>query len=128
LGNVASYSDTGLTASTAYRYTVQACDAAGNCSAQSPAATATTMTEPIFILSSDCLFNWAERTYPNWFAPVPAISTTLAQYYYRYYAQTNAYLGTSSADNHVYYVGPLSNNSLLDVGALSGWLSTAGCQ
>ncbi len=36
------YSDTGLTASTAYSYTVSACDAAGNCSAQSGAVTAQT--------------------------------------------------------------------------------------
>ncbi|MES1983068.1 MAG: fibronectin type III domain-containing protein [Pseudomonadota bacterium] len=37
-----SYSDTGLTAGTEYRYTVSACDAAGNCSAQSSAVVATT--------------------------------------------------------------------------------------
>jgi YVTN family beta-propeller protein len=86
------------------------------------------LTVPAFNSQSDCLFNWAERIYPNLFAPMGAISNTLAPYYYRYYPQTNAYLGTSSADNHVYYIGPLSNNSLLDVGALSPWLSMAGCQ
>ncbi|MBI3044835.1 MAG: fibronectin type III domain-containing protein [Betaproteobacteria bacterium] len=37
-----AYSDTGLTSATAYSYTVSACDAAGNCSAQSNTATATT--------------------------------------------------------------------------------------
>ncbi|MBI5936211.1 MAG: hypothetical protein HY850_00005, partial [Betaproteobacteria bacterium] len=42
LGNVTSHSDTGLTAGTAYSYTVSACDAAGNCSAQSTSASATT--------------------------------------------------------------------------------------
>ncbi len=36
------YSDTGLAASTAYSYTVAACDAAGNCSAQSGAVNAQT--------------------------------------------------------------------------------------
>jgi hypothetical protein len=83
---------------------------------------------PIFISLSDCLFNWAESNYPSFFAPAGAMSNTLAPYYYRYYSQTNAYLGTSSADNHLYYLGPLSSNSILDVGALSSWLSTAGCQ
>jgi len=42
LGNVTSYSDTGLTAGTTYSYTVAACDAAGNCSLQSAPTTATT--------------------------------------------------------------------------------------
>jgi chitodextrinase len=46
LGNVTSYSDIGLTASTTYSYTVSACDAAGNCSAQSTAASATTPALP----------------------------------------------------------------------------------
>ncbi len=47
LGNVTSYSSTGLTPSTSYSYTVAACDAAGNCSAQSSAATATTLADAI---------------------------------------------------------------------------------
>lgn len=77
--------------------------------------------------NADCLFNWAERTYPTLFAPAAA-SATFAPYYYRYYSLTNAYLGTSSVDNHVYYVGSISSNALLDVGALSTWLVSAGCQ
>jgi len=85
------------------------------------------ITVPAFNSQSDCLFNWAEITYASFFAPAGAVSNTLAPYYYRYYPQTNAYLGTSSADNHVYYIGPLSNNSILDVGAMSPLLSTAGC-
>ena len=42
LGNINSYSNSGLTPSTTYSYTVSACDAAGNCSAQSSAVSATT--------------------------------------------------------------------------------------
>jgi len=42
LGNVTSYQSTGLSPSTTYSYTVQARDAEGNASAQSPAAIATT--------------------------------------------------------------------------------------
>jgi fibronectin type 3 domain-containing protein len=41
-----AYSDTGLTAFTAYRYTVDALDAAGNASAQSAVATASTLQLP----------------------------------------------------------------------------------
>ena len=39
-----AFGDAGLTAGTAYSYTVAACDAAGNCSAQSAAVAATTLT------------------------------------------------------------------------------------
>ncbi len=85
-------------------------------------------TVPAFISQSDCLFDWAEITYPSLFAPMGAISNTRAPYYYRYYPQTNAYLGTSFADNRVYYLGPASSNSILDAGASSDWLSTADCQ
>jgi chitodextrinase len=42
LGNVTSYQNTGLTASTAYSYTVRALDAAGNVSPHSASASATT--------------------------------------------------------------------------------------
>jgi chitodextrinase len=42
LGAVTAYQDTGLSASTSYSYTVQAVDAAGNASAQSASASATT--------------------------------------------------------------------------------------
>lgn len=76
---------------------------------------------------SDCLFNWAERTYPNLFAPAGATANTSAPYYYRYYPQTRTYLATSSADNHLYYLGPISNNVISDVGAISVWLNTANC-
>jgi chitodextrinase len=42
-----SYSDTGLSASTSYSYTVAAYDAAGNTSAQSSSASATTQSAPV---------------------------------------------------------------------------------
>lgn len=46
LGNVAGFSDTGLSASTDYAYAVAACDAAGNCSAQGATASARTQGIP----------------------------------------------------------------------------------
>jgi hypothetical protein len=81
-----------------------------------------------FFSQADCLFNWAERNYPSLFDPLGAMSNTFVPYYYRYYSQTNTYLATSSADNHLYYLGPLSNNLVFDLGALSGWLTAAICQ
>jgi uncharacterized membrane protein len=82
------------------------------------------------ITSIDCLFNWAESNYPNLFAPANATTenwnTALYQYNYRYYSATNAYLGISSLDNHVYYIGP--DGILRDEGLVSYWLSKAGCK
>ncbi|HEY5291241.1 MAG TPA: fibronectin type III domain-containing protein, partial [Burkholderiales bacterium] len=46
LAAVTAYSDTGLTPSTLYSYTVQACDAASNCSAQSSPVSVTTQAIP----------------------------------------------------------------------------------
>lgn len=74
---------------------------------------------------SDCLFNWAETNYPQLFSPAGATSQTLSPYYYRFYQNTHAYLGVSSANSHVYYLDP--NGKMQDVGQLSTWLTAAGC-
>jgi serine protease len=76
---------------------------------------------------ADCVFNWAERIYPQYFAPSGTASTTSTPYYYRYYPERRNYLATSSADNHVWVMGPISGNNLLDVGPIAGFLTTAGC-
>ncbi len=130
VGNVTSIGNTGLAAGTVYSYTVAACDAAGNCSSQSAAASASAQSA---LLSSpnalaDCLFTWAESNYASLFAPRGAQSATLSPYYYRYYSQTNSYVGVSAADNHVYYLGPASGNAILDAGAAATWYAQAGCR
>jgi len=76
--------------------------------------------------SRDCLFDWAETNYPSLFSPSGGNTGWFSPYYYRYYKNTNSYVGVSAVDNHVYYLGP--DGALLDVGDLSGWLKTAGCQ
>lgn len=74
----------------------------------------------------ECLLNWAEDVYPSLFSPSGAISQFQSPYTYRYYSYTSSYVGVSSFNNHVYYLGP--DGVLLDVGDLSGWLTTASCQ
>jgi chitodextrinase len=59
LGNVTTYQDTGLTASTTYSYTVDALDAAGNASGQSTSASATTLAANTATLA------WDAVTYPT---------------------------------------------------------------
>ena len=77
--------------------------------------------------AADCLFNWAERTVPQYFAPAGAASVTLTPYYYRYYTGTKNYLATSSADNHIWVLGLSFGSSPLDVGPMTSFTTMAGC-
>lgn len=79
------------------------------------------------VAGADCLFGWAERGYPDWFAPANTASQTLAGYYLRHYAATDAYLGLR--DGRVYYHGPLTGYAFppADLGSLDDWLATANC-
>lgn len=112
------YSDKNLSASTAYSYGVMACDAAGNCSAPSVSATATTQQ------SSDCLFDWAETSFPEYFAPRTQ-SQSAAPYYGRVYPPSTI---LAIAFGKLYYLGPVSSNTILDLGDVLSWYTTSGCQ
>ncbi len=76
---------------------------------------------------SDCLFDWAEKNYPDLFSPASGkeSSQSFSPYYFRHYADQNAYLGISSKDNHIYYLPP--NGVLQDVGYAYSLLEQAGC-
>jgi hypothetical protein len=78
--------------------------------------------------SIECLLNWAEAAYSNLLSPAGAITQFQSPYTYRYYRNTNSYVGVSSINNHVYYLGPGGVEPGEDVGDLSGWLTTASCQ
>ncbi|NOT83761.1 MAG: PEP-CTERM sorting domain-containing protein [Methylococcaceae bacterium] len=82
-----------------------------------------TSTDPTPIVN--CLLNWAERNYSNYFSPTGNATQTLAPYLYRYYPNNNAYLGVSANDQHVYY---LSYGTMQDVGPASYWYGQAKCQ
>lgn len=76
---------------------------------------------------SNRVFNWAEQTYGQFFAPAVAPSASYGIYYYRYYPTTNSYLGSylDSVSNsaRTVYLGP--DGKLLDVGLLSGYTAQA---
>jgi hypothetical protein len=76
---------------------------------------------------SDCLFGWGETLYPWLFVPRAPASQSYAPYYYRYYPQTNAYLGISTSNNHLYYLGQMSGRELLDLGDATPWYDASGC-
>lgn len=77
---------------------------------------------------ANCLFDWAERNFSDYFKPAGPVAATAGDYYYRFYSGTQAALATNSADNSLYYLGPLTGNTVTKLGALPGWLSQAGCQ
>jgi len=76
---------------------------------------------------SDCLFNWAERSFTDLFRPAGARSAVFQQYYFRYYPATANYVAVSSTDNHIWLLGPASGGNLLDVGKVSEFQALAGC-
>jgi len=75
--------------------------------------------------STECLLNWAEKTYAGLFSPAGSPTAVGSNFTYRYYSATNAYVGVSWIDNHVYYKDP--NGNLHDEGNVSIWLPQAGC-
>ncbi|BCG63775.1 MAG: hypothetical protein methR_P1503 [Methyloprofundus sp.] len=77
---------------------------------------------------SDCLFHWAETTYASLFSPAQsaANSQSFPPYYFRFYKDQSAYLGISSADNHLYYLP--AGGTLLDVGHVYDVLKLTECK
>ena len=74
---------------------------------------------------AECVMNWAEVNYPGLLAPAGSLSMTAGGYNFRYYAASGAYLGVSSADNHIYYQGP--DGVLQDEGPLTDLSPKVGC-
>ncbi|OYU46463.1 MAG: hypothetical protein CFE44_01995 [Burkholderiales bacterium PBB4] len=79
---------------------------------------------------ADKVFAWAERTYPDFFAPTPAVSSdALAGLRLRSYAGSRSYLGVNTTGiSRLYYLGPLSGDTVVDLGLLAEWLARAGLQ
>lgn len=73
---------------------------------------------------SDRIFNYLEAAYPQYAAPSSPASQFIAEgYYYRYYAKTNAYVG--SKDGNLYYLVPAISNQITLLGTVAEWLAIA---
>lgn len=75
------------------------------------------------VSDADRIFNYLEATYPQYVAPSGAASATGSGYYYRYYANTNAYVGTMNGN--VYYLVPAINDQINLLGSVKDWLAAA---
>lgn len=82
----------------------------------------------ILLTQAECLFTWAAKSYPDYFAAASGQSQTLGAYYYQHWAGSNSILGIATDKQRVVYVGPLSGGGLLDLGDLASWLGMAGCK
>lgn len=74
----------------------------------------------------DCLFSWAERSYPELFPAGQAKTQTFAPYTFRGYGGTGTYLAESGGD--FLYLGPLSGNAVANLGSVATWFATSGCK
>ncbi|MGR9052640.1 MAG: multiheme c-type cytochrome [Gammaproteobacteria bacterium] len=86
------------------------------------------LTQSIFASTesdADLVFNWAETNYPQYFAPANQASTTYDTWYYRYYPDTDNYLGVNTADLDIYVLGASFNGELVDVGKLQDFYGLA---
>lgn len=79
---------------------------------------------------ADRLFAYLEGAFPQYLSPANALasassspSATFESYYYRYYADTHAYVGVSHGV--LYYLGPASDNQIISLGDLSEWITKA---
>nr|WP_246312064.1 peptidylprolyl isomerase [Aquabacterium terrae] len=81
------------------------------------------MPDKASLASSDRIFNYLEAAYPQYAAPASAPSASAEGYYYRYYAATNAYVGTK--DGQLYYLVPALGSQIQSLGAVADWLAIA---
>lgn len=71
---------------------------------------------PTRIVTPTELFNWAERTYPQFF-PSSRQNLVLGPYTYRYYPESQNHAAV--AGDEIYVQGPISGGSLMRVGTLA---------
>lgn len=71
----------------------------------------------------DRLYDWAERTYPQFFNS-HGISQDSNGYYTRYYPGTNVYL--ASRDGQLYFIDGNRYEGMLGLGRIVDWLKQAG--
>lgn len=72
-----------------------------------------------FLINSNKLFDFAEKTYPQFFSPSGIITATLDNYLVRYYPDTGNYIGTQ--DGNVYAYGNIFNG-LFKAGTISDFI------
>jgi photosystem II stability/assembly factor-like uncharacterized protein len=76
--------------------------------------------------TTNCLFDWAEQQYPDTFSPATAQSQFVGEYIYRYYSDTNTYLGFFQ-HKKVHLLQPTISDKIKDVGFIQHYLNLSLC-
>ena len=76
--------------------------------------------------TKNCVFNWAEQQYPTLFGLTTGESSQFEQYTYRYYSDTQSYLGFFQ-DKKIHYLNKNQSNNIEDVGYFEYYQHLAGC-
>ena len=74
---------------------------------------------------AELVFNWAEKTLPQYFAANGLASLYISGYWFRAYAEGHFLAVNESGAPHLNYLGPVSNNTVLDLGPLSDFVTQA---
>lgn len=79
--------------------------------------------------SDNCVFSWAERTYPELFAPVGGRTISIHPYSGREYDGTKSSLTKSLNDQNLYYTGHLvPDGGFFNLGPVTQFISLSGCK
>jgi streptogramin lyase len=73
-------------------------------------------------VTADCVFDWAEANYKDYFSPAVK-SATSEPFYYRLYSGKQTAIGVASSNLHVYLGGQLTN-----LGPIGNFLTMSGCK
>ena len=73
--------------------------------------------------AADRVFNYLEATYPQFLKPSLATSTTGSGYYYRFYPESNAYVG--ERDGVIFYLVPAISSDIIRFAPTAELLPTA---
>ena len=80
------------------------------------------------ITGNKCVVSWLESVNPDLTMPPTQSWETLGPYTARYYSTTQAFIALSSINQHIYYLGPVTENKLIDLGPVSSWLAPSRCR
>ncbi len=70
----------------------------------------------------DAVFAWAQRSFPEIFTPNAQASQSNFGIRYRVYVGDHILAVNESGTAHLFYIGPISSNEVLNLGPLSDWV------